>query len=78
MAAEIGKLDINYHLISILVVQHEKPNKVVIPAIEKHLYFPDMPGIEDVTPVLIDEYFGACLEGVRISDCENLMRIIHL
>ena len=50
MANEIRKLDITYQLISILVVQHDKPKISVIPDIEKHLFFPDLPGIEDLSP----------------------------
>ena len=33
------KINITYELISIMVVQHEKPKKAVIPDIEKHLFF---------------------------------------
>ncbi|MCK9623096.1 MAG: TetR/AcrR family transcriptional regulator, partial [Methylobacter sp.] len=63
MAGEITKLDITYELISIMVVQHERPKKAAISDIEKHLVFPDLAGIEDISPILIDEFFRRCMEG---------------
>jgi len=63
LADEFTKLDITYEIISILVVQHEHPKKVAIPDIEKHLVFPDLAGIEDMSPLLIDEFFRECMEG---------------
>ena len=62
-ADEFTKLDITYEIISILVVQHEQPKKVAIPDIEKHLVFPDLAGIEDVSPLLIGEFFRECMAG---------------
>ena len=63
MADEFTKLDITYEIISILVVQHEHPKKVAMPDIEKHLVFPDLAGIEDMSPLLIGEFFRECMEG---------------
>jgi len=63
MADEFTKLDITYELISIMIVRHEKPKKNAIPDIEKHLMFPDLAGIEDIPPLLIDEFFRKCIEG---------------
>jgi len=60
---EFAKLDITYELISIMIVQHAKPKKAAIPDIEKHLFFPYLAGIEDLSPFLIDEFFRECLEG---------------
>jgi AcrR family transcriptional regulator len=62
MANECTKLDITYELISIMVVQHEKPKKVAFPDIEKHLVFPELVDIEDVAPLLIDEFLRECME----------------
>jgi len=61
-ADEFAKINIKYELISIIVVQHEKPKKAAIPDVEKHLFFPDLAGIEDISPLLIDEFFRECLE----------------
>jgi AcrR family transcriptional regulator len=63
LADEFTKLDITYELISIMVVQHEKPKKTIIPDIEKNLVFPNLAGIEDTPPFLIDEFFIECMEG---------------
>lgn len=64
-ADEFARINIKYELISIIVVQHEKPKKAAISDIEKHLFFPDLAGIEDIAPLLIDEFFRECLEGAQ-------------
>jgi len=63
LADDLAKINIKYELISIMVVQHEKPKKAVIADIEKHLFFPDLAGIEDISPIMIDEFFRGCMEG---------------
>ncbi|MCX6992689.1 MAG: TetR/AcrR family transcriptional regulator [Kiritimatiellaeota bacterium] len=63
LADDLIKINIKYELISIMIVQHERPKKAVIPDIEKHLFFPDLAGIEDISPLLIDEFFRECMEG---------------
>ena len=63
LADDLIKINIKYELISIMIVQHERPKKAVIPDIEKHLFFPDLAGIEDIPPLLIDEFFRECMEG---------------
>lgn len=63
MADEFTKLDITYELISILVVQHEQPKKIVISDVEKHLIFPNVAGIEAMAPLLTDEFFRECIKG---------------
>jgi len=63
MADEFTMLDITYELISIMVVQHEKPKKTALTNIEKHLVFPNLAGMEDISPLLIDEFFIECMEG---------------
>jgi len=62
LADEFAKINIKYEIISIIVVQHEKPKKAAISDIEKHLVFPDLAGIEDISPLLIDEFFRECME----------------
>jgi len=39
------------------------PKKNFVSDIEKHLFFPDLAGIEDISPLFIDEFFRECLEG---------------
>jgi len=63
MADEFNNVNIAYELISIMVVQHERPKKNFVSDIEKHLFFPDLAGIEDISPLFIDEFFRECLEG---------------
>ncbi len=48
--------NITYELISIIMLQHEKPKKVEISALEKKLAFPDLKGIEKVKAMLLDEF----------------------
>ena len=63
LADDLIKINIKYELISIMIVQHERPKKAAISDIEKHLVFPDLAGIEDISPLLIDEFFRECMEG---------------
>jgi len=63
LGRESAKINITYELISIMVVQHEKPKKADISDVEKHLFFPDLTGIEKISPLLMDEFFRECMEG---------------
>ena len=63
IADEFAKINIKYELISIMIVQRERPKRVAIPVIEKHLFFPDLAGIEDMSPISIDEFFKKCIVG---------------
>jgi AcrR family transcriptional regulator len=63
LADEFARINIKYEIISIIVTQHEKPKKAVISNVEKHLFFPDLDGIEDISPLLMDEFFRECMEG---------------
>ena len=62
LADDFTKINITYELISIMVVQHEKPPKAVISNIEKHFVFPDLAGIEDIVPLMIDDFLRECME----------------
>jgi len=63
LSDDLAKINIKYELISIMVVQRERPKKATISDVEKHLFFPDLAGIENVAPRLIDEFFKECMEG---------------
>lgn len=65
MAEEIGRLDITYELMSIMLLQRDKPKTTVITAVEKHLFFPACTGIERLTPQTIDEFFRSSLAAAR-------------
>ncbi|MFA5394101.1 MAG: TetR/AcrR family transcriptional regulator [Candidatus Ratteibacteria bacterium] len=61
-AAELNNINITYQMISIILMQREKPKAVTISNIEKHLIFPDYVGIENTPVIFIDDFFGVCLK----------------
>ncbi len=62
MADEFNNANIAYQLISIMLVQQEKPKTSFISDIEKRLFFPELAGIEHIGPLFIDEFFRDCLD----------------
>lgn len=62
VAAELNNINIIYQIISIMIMQREKPRVVVISDIEKSLFFPDYQGIEGTPVISINDYFNNCLE----------------
>lgn len=65
LADAVAGINITYELISIMVVQHEKPKAARISNIEKRLFFPHLDGIENIHPLMMDEFFRECLELAR-------------
>jgi AcrR family transcriptional regulator len=63
LADDLTRINITYEIISIMIVQNKKPKKAIISNAEKHLFFPDLDGIEDISPILMVEYFKECIEG---------------
>ena len=61
-AAELNNVNIIYQIISIMVMQQERPKEMAISNIEKHFAFPDYDGIEDVPAIFIDRFFEECLK----------------
>ena len=61
-AAELDNVNIVYQIISILIMQRERPKMVAIPDIERHLVFPDYEGIENIPVVFIDDFLANCLK----------------
>ena len=61
-AAELNNVNIIYQLISIIILQQEKPKAVIISDIEKHFAFPNYDGIEDIPAIFIDDFLGECLK----------------
>ncbi len=88
MADEFNNVNIAYEIISIMVVQQERPKKNFIADVDKRLVFSDLAGIEHVTPLFIDEFFRDCLEGARkngecpgnvnIDDVLVSLMVIHI
>jgi hypothetical protein len=62
VAAELNNVNIIYQIISVMIMQRDKPKTIIIPDVEKHFAFPDYKGIEDITPVFIDDFFEKCLK----------------
>jgi AcrR family transcriptional regulator len=48
--------NLTYEIISIVILQHEKPGKVTVSNLEKILAFPGLNGIEKVEALMIDEF----------------------
>jgi len=61
-AAELDNINIIYQIISILIMQRERPKAITISNIEKRLAFPDYDGIEDIPVAFIDHFFEECLK----------------
>jgi len=57
MAAELNNINIMHQIISIVIMQREKPKAITISNIEKHFAFPDYDGIEDIPTIFIDDFF---------------------
>jgi len=62
LADEHKNANIIYKMISVLLLQREKPKELIVPEIERKMLFPDYPGIEDVPLAFPDEFFRAYLE----------------
>ena len=61
-AEELSNVNFIYKMISVTIVQQEKPKKMVISEIEKKIAFPDCPGIEDIPVVFPPDFLKTCLE----------------
>ena len=55
--------NIVYQVISLMIVQREKPKTVPISNLEKQIFFPGFKGIENIQVMLIDDYLKDCLIG---------------
>ncbi len=62
VAAELNNINIIYQMISIIIMQLEKPKAINISNIERYLAFPDYDGIEDIPAVFIEDFFEKCLK----------------
>jgi len=61
-ASELNNINIIYQIISIMVIQLQKPTAINISNAERHFAFPDYDGIEKISAVFIDDYFRKCLK----------------
>ncbi|MFA5350518.1 MAG: hypothetical protein WC357_04210, partial [Candidatus Omnitrophota bacterium] len=55
--------NIVYQMISLMIVQREKPKTVVISNLERQIYFPGAEGIDNIRVMLVDDFLRECLLG---------------
>ncbi len=65
LAVEWSRNNLAYQILSVLIVQSERPKDVAVPGLEKRMVFPDCPGIEEVPSVHLDEWFRSCVIQAR-------------
>lgn len=61
VAEEWKNNNLTYQILSVLLVQSERPKKVAISGLEKRLAFPDCADIEEAPSVSLDEWFRECV-----------------
>ncbi len=62
VAAELNNTNIIYQLISVIIMQRERPKAIVISNSEKHFAYPEYKGIESIPVVFIDAFLEKCLK----------------
>lgn len=62
VAAELNNINIIYQMISVIIMQRERPKAMVISNSEKHFAFPDYKEIEDIPVVFIDDFLEKCVK----------------
>lgn len=55
--------NIVYQVISLMIVQRERPKTVAISNLERQIFFPGCEGIENIPVMLIDDFLKECLAG---------------
>jgi AcrR family transcriptional regulator len=61
ISEELNNDNVIYQIISVLLVQGDRPKKIEISALEKKLAFPDYEGIEEMPSVILDEWLKECV-----------------
>ncbi len=62
LAEEFTNPNLIYEMISIMVIQKDRPKKITIPDIEKCYAFPECEGIEAMPTLFIDDFYRGCLK----------------
>ncbi len=65
LGEELAHVNVIYQILSVLLLQSEKPKKVEISDLEKKLAFPDQEGIENGSSKMLDTWFKECLGAAR-------------
>lgn len=60
---ELNYNNIVYQIISLMIVQQEKPKTVAISNLERLHFSPDCEGIENIPAMIIDDFLKTCLVG---------------
>ena len=55
--------NIVYQIISLTIVQRERPKTVAISNLEREIYFPNYEGTENIQTMLVDDFLKECLVG---------------
>jgi len=63
MAELLSNNNIVYQMISLMLVQRERPKTVAISNLERQIFFPGSESIENVRVMLIDDFLRECLVG---------------
>jgi len=62
LSEEFTNPNLIYEIISIMIVQKDRPKKITIPDIEKCYAFPECEGIEAIPTLFIDDFYRDCLK----------------
>jgi len=61
LSDELSNNNVIYQILSVLIVQNERPKKISISNLEKSLAFPNCEGIEKIPSVILGEWFRECV-----------------
>ena len=62
LSRELGRNNnLYYQVISVLIAQSQRPEKIAVSNLEKKLAFPNCSGIEEVNIMTLDEWFKECV-----------------
>jgi hypothetical protein len=68
--------NIVYQMISLMIIQRERPKTVAISNLERQIYFPSYEGIEDIPVMLLDDFLKECLaQAVKDGELPKDVRI---
>ncbi|MDD5654895.1 MAG: TetR/AcrR family transcriptional regulator [Candidatus Omnitrophica bacterium] len=74
LSVEWSSSNLAYQILSVLIAQGVRPKDISLSGIEKKLFFPDCPGIEEAPSVILDQWLKGCIIGAR-KNCELPLNI---
>jgi len=77
LAAELLNCNnIVYQLISLMIIQQERPRTVEISRLERSIFFPGSEGIDNIRVILVDDFLKECLQGaVKNGELSKTIKI---